>query len=244
MKAIAKQRTTNGLVAGWLAIMWMAILLSATTAARADIYFWEDDKGVIHFSNQESPPNASLYMREPAARNLPEPEAQSTARETSAMEVARQQAETQARLDEANRKLDRALERVDELTESVSRSRAQAAEAAEAARLAELDAEAARNYQSEVKERIIVHSVPYRKHYPYRNKFKGHRPYKHQVYGKGKGHSRNLKHDKKFVPYFNNGKKSKLYKHYRHQDHTRHYSAPSPILPPGRSHIPRAYGIR
>ena len=59
-------------------------------------------------------------MREPTAPEQSEPamEPQSIERETDALEVARQQADIQARLDETNRKLSQALERVDELTAS------------------------------------------------------------------------------------------------------------------------------
>ncbi len=242
-------------MAGWLATLWIAAALLTATSARADIYFWEDTDGVIHFSNQDAPPNASLYMREIVTPDPPETaEVQTEAnREALSRELARKQARTQQRLEEANDKLNEALERVDDLTESVSRSRAQAAAAAEAARQAELDAQAARDHQYDNKRRVIVHSVPYRPYDPYRKYDKDRHHYKdrHYKYKKDRKygkhrikdrHSLHRKHDKQFSRDSRSKHRIDKYKSRRHNPYK--YSIPKPILPPEKHRIPKAYGIR
>jgi len=72
MKAIATYQKGRRLMAVWLSTLWIAAVLLTAASARADIYFWEDSEGVIHFSNQDAPPKASLYMREIATPTSPE----------------------------------------------------------------------------------------------------------------------------------------------------------------------------
>lgn len=234
-------------MAGWLSALWIAAALVTASTARADIYFWEDGDGVIHFSNQDAPPKASLYMREIATPTPPEttPIQPEIDREALSAELARKQAQTQQRLEEANRQLKEALDRVDDLTESVSRSQAQAEAAAESARQAELEAQAAREDRSYAKERVIVHAAPYRKYGKYdthrRHYKERHHDRKHKFKNR---HDRHRKHDKIFVLPYKNGK-SKIEKKVKpHRRNPFQYHIPRPILPPEKHRIPRAYGVR
>ena len=244
MRAIATNQNGRRRIAVWISTLWIAAALLAAATARADIYFWEDGEGVIHFSNQDAPPKASLYMREFATPDPPEPTEikPETDRDAMAGEVDRRQALTQQRLEEASGKLKEALERVDVLTESVARSRVQAAEAADAARQAELDAEAASSYRSDIKERVIVHTAPYRAYDPYRHRYKD-RKFKYRNHKFKNRHSRYLNHEKKIRPRHHRGK-SKIDRLKRHRRGEYDPGIPGPILPPERTRIPKAYGIR
>ncbi|MGD8836251.1 MAG: DUF4124 domain-containing protein [Desulfobacteraceae bacterium] len=223
-------------------ILWSSALLMTAITARADIYSWQDEQGVIHYSNYNVPYRANLYLKEPV-RVSPAPETQvdrSPSRSELYIEAIRQQAKAEARIEEANRKLDRALDKVDELTRKVSQSQAQADAAADAARQAAADAErqaaSVNHYPNDVKERVIVHSTIY---YPYG--YKKHSP-----------HSRRpnyLVPNKRGQAYDNIGGRSGLHKrkhsrnHRIHDRHRIHRSRPVPVLP-ARSRIPKAYGIR
>lgn len=244
MKAIAIHQTGMRLMTGLFSALWIAAALLAAASAHADIYFWEDRDGVIHFSNQDAPPEASLYMREIAPPVPPDTSEIQPEIDTEALakELARKQALTQQRLEEANRKLDDALDRVDDLTESVSRSKAQAVAAAEAARQAELEARAARDYQTDDKKRVIVHAVPYRPYKSYRRHNKEYR-YNHRKHKFNNRHARHLHHDKKFSLTHNRGK-SRIDKFRAHRKNHYRYQIPGPILPPAENRIPKAYGIR
>jgi hypothetical protein len=225
-----------------VSILWVSAALMTTINARADIYSWQDDQGVIHYSNSDVPHQAILYMKEPV-EVTPAPETEVSRVPNRAeldIEAIRQQAKAEARIEEANRKLDHALEKVDELTEKVSLSQARANAAAEAAReaaaIAESKAASANYYQNDVKARVIVHSVPY---YPYG--YKKHRPHNRRPDYLGP--------NKKRHSYYNGGGRSKIHKqkhgrHHRIRDrHRIHRSWPVPVIPE-RSRIPKAYGIR
>ena len=176
-----KTRTVSiseiGIKMVWTAALWVAAALMTAGAVRADIYSWKDADGVIHFSNQDAPARASIYMKEPvpgpadAVIREPQPNIQ-IERE---IEAVRRQVRTEAKLEEANRRLDQALEKVDELTDKVADSQARATAAAEAAQqaaiVAEREAQAAGYNSGSVNERVVVYSSPY---YPYRNKKYGH----------------------------------------------------------------------
>ncbi|MEJ2154905.1 MAG: DUF4124 domain-containing protein [Desulfobacteraceae bacterium] len=238
MSAIAIPQKSIRLATVWLSALWIATGLLAATSARADIYFWQDAAGTIHFSNQDAPADASLYMREIARPAKPEASDQKVEKDDDqlAKELARRQAQTQQRLDEANRRLDRALEKVDNLTESVARSQARAEAAAEAARQAEQEAAAAVNSRDEVRERAIVYAAPYRYHY--KDRSYGHR--RHKTTGR---HSRHLNRAKKFRPQHHRNH-SELERFKGHRGKAAKHRIPGPILPPEPYRIPKAYGIR
>ncbi len=230
-------------MAGWFSMFWITSILLTAGAARADIYFWEDRQGVIHFSNEAAPPEASLYMREIPTPPAPEPTETPVEadREASARELARKQAQTQKRLEEANRKLNDALERVDALTDSVARSRARAEAAADAARQAELEARAARDYQSDDRERVTVYAVPYRpykSHHQYKRHGNNHRNHKYERH-----RSRPLHRDKS-VTSRHIRSRSGIEKSKTHRRSHFRYNIPGPVLPPDGHRIPKAYGIR
>ncbi len=243
MKTIARPQRTIEWVAGWLLLSWISAGGFAATWAHADIYSWEDSAGVIHYSNQEAPPDAALYMRETAPPVTAEPT--ETKNENNDGEVAqataRQQAEAQAQLDEVNRKLNRALEKVDDLTASVARSQAQAEAAAEAARQAEREAVAASSEKGDVQEHVIVHSVPYYRH--------GHHRYRHINQGNNRRvhkiirrHSP-LNPETTFKPNIY-GANSRIGKIPARRHIPDKYQIPGPILPPEPYRIPAAYGVR
>lgn len=242
MRTIAKPQRAKGWIAGWLLVSWIAAIGFAATSARADIYSWEDSKGVIHYSNQEVPPEAALYMRETAPPVNTEPTEIKDENNNGgvARETPRQQA--QAQLEEVNHKLNRALEKVDDLTASVDRSRAQAEAAAEAARQAEREAAAASSDQSDTQEQVIVYTVPYRRygHHNYRYINQGNNHRGHRVTNR---HSRrlNLVQDATTHAY---GAHSKSGQIKRHGHNAYNYQIPGPILPPEPYRIPAAYGVR
>lgn len=225
-----------------LSILWVAAVLMTAIIARADIYSWQDDQGVIHYSNYDVPHQANLYMKEPVEISpAPETDVSRVPNRTELdIEAIRQRAKAEARIEEANRKLDHALEKVDELTEKVSQSQAQANAAADAAREAAANAKSevvsANYYQNDVKERVIVHSVPY---YPYG--YRKHGPHYSKPYYLGPNKRRHA--------YYNGGGRSKIHKqkrgrHHRiHDRHRIHRTWPVPVLPEG-SRIPKAYGVR
>ncbi len=242
MKVITLKRTNVGMSVLGLSVLWIATVLLAATAVRADIYSWQDEQGVIHYSNNNVPPQANLYMKVPKDTSPP-PDTEIHKRSERIepdIEAIRQQAKAEVRIEEANRKLDRALDKVDELTEKVeeSRARARAAEQAanEAAAAAESQAASSGYYGNGVKERVIVHSTPY---YPYR--YKNHGPHYNKPYYFG---------PKKYRHGYKNGsglsKHHYKYKHdrkYKRGRHHLHRSKPIPIIRE-RSRIPKAYGIR
>lgn len=220
------------------AAVWMAAAFMAMAVARADIYAWQDDEGVIHFSNQTAPPTAALYMREPEpGPQMPSTEdIQSQTRSAPDREALRRQLRTEVKLEETSRKLDQALDRVEELTAEVAQSRAQAEAAAEtagrAAIRAENEAQAAMPYQSNAKERIIIRTAPYhRRHKKPGAGKKYRRPYAydyHRGHDGAKGHTPHI-----------------IYSLNHHQAHVHPFrtNIPRPIIPE-RSNIPKAYGIR
>jgi hypothetical protein len=243
MRTVTRSQTTKGWVAGWLLFSWIAAGGFAATTAWADIYSWEDSAGVIHYSNQEAPPEAALYMRETAPSVTAEPN--ETIDENNDGQVvkasARQQAEAQAQLEAVNRKLDRALEKVDDLNASVARSRAEAEAAADAARQAEREAVAASSEQSVVQEQVIVHAVPYHRYGHHRSLHinQGNNRRVHKVLRR---HSP-LNPATRFNPYINRADVGigKITGRRRIPDK---YQIPGPILPPEPYHIPAAYGVR
>lgn len=226
----------------WLTAVWMAVTFMAIPVAQADIYSWQDDEGVIHYSNQTPPPTAALYMREPepGPQTLSTEDNQSHSRSTIDSEAIRRQVRTEVQLEEANRKLNQALDRVEELTAEVAQSRAYAEAAAEtamqAAITAENEAQAAKQYQSKAKERIIIHTAPHHRYYKRRIVHKKEstayrKPYH---YGYHKRHARAKKQTPHLIYQLNQQ---------RSHVHTLRLNIPKPIIPE-RSDIPKAYGIR
>jgi hypothetical protein len=244
-RLIAGWPLTGWLQIGWLLMLWITAGWFAANSARADIYSWEDSQGIIHYSNQDAPPEAALYMRETAPpENTEHAEIiDDNNSEKVAREAARQQALARENLEEVNHKLSRALDKVDDLTASVARSKAQAEAAAEAARQAEREVAAAGSDRSDVQERVIVHTVPYRSYRP-------HHRYRHENYGNNhlkhkatRQHSRRLTHEKRFRPQTSRVH-SKIEKIRRQRHKPEKYQIPGPILPPEPYRIPAAYGIR
>lgn len=233
----------------WTATLWVAAGLIAATAARADIYSWQDEDGVIHFSNQNVPPRASIYMVEPA----PGPpdakieDAQPIYEETDQSDTALRRAQTQAKLDEANDRLNQALEKVEELTDQVSQSQARANEAVEmaeeareAAEAAEKEAEAVKYRQSKEKERVVFYSAPV--------------PYRYQKNFKNHGNRKHFKnHGNRYRPQHDNWKHLKRYPHnsanryaphkYKTDRYKRKNLGPVPIIP-NKSHDRGVHGWR
>ncbi len=238
MSTIAYQRTVilNALWRWFLLLM--AVAMFTTPTVRADIYFWTDPQGVIHFSNQNAPPKAALYMKEPqrvAAPTAPDPESQPI---TAAEE------RIQARLEQTSRQLEQALEKVDELTEKVRDSQQEAAVAAAVAQqAAQFSAISAAQSNAEpvyeVRDRVVYYAAPYY-HLPRHHKglhHAGHK-YKHHKFNRHKfKHHKFKSHHGKF------GHKGHIvHNKFRHKRHTNfHYKG----LSTHRGHrIPKMYGIR
>jgi Domain of unknown function (DUF4124) len=156
-----------------VSLFWIAAVLLTARVGRADIYFWQDTQGVIHFSNQAAPPEAGLYLHEPAqpqaADQLPQP-----ARQETQAAPDQRAAGTEARLEQANRKLDEALQHVDQLTEEIRQNRAAAQAAAEAARQAAVEAriqaDEAEQTANPDSAQVVVYAVP---HFRYKNRHHG-----------------------------------------------------------------------
>lgn len=208
--------------------------LAAVDTPRADIYSWQDEEGTIHFSNQAAPPGAELYMREPVppARVEQTDAANGQVSRQVDIEAVRRQVRNEMRLEEANRKLGDALNRIDNLTEKVSRSQAAAAAAGEVARqtaaAVATAAPPADDHRYDVRAPVVILSTPH---------WKGHR--KH---GKRPHHADNFKSDGKkptvqWRRHSKVGKSEGLWRPLPSQPRNR-------ALSPQRSFIPKAYGIR
>jgi len=221
----------------WFSILLMtAALMTMASAARADIYFWQDDEGVIHFSNQDVPPQAGLYMREPAPSPpavVGEENSGTQDRTGFEAEAVRRQMRTERKLEEANRKLNTALDKVAELTDKAEQSQARADAAAEKARLAAIEAEqqaAAVADEHETDHRFFVYTAPYGHHYQKRGAH-----YRKPYY---------IKQNRKLIPK-KHPRPSKTTKPNHLNANRRHSrSGALPLLPPERNYIPSAYGIR
>ncbi len=224
----------------WVSSLWMAAALLAVPAAQADIYFWQDEQGVIHFSNQDAPPNASLYMREPVAVAA-SPVAESV-KSSAAAENA-----LAAKLEQTNRQLSRALERVDELTEKVKDSEQAAAAAAAAAQQAARQASdnAVRTDPAPTYEKrphVVYYAAPgihrpakYRRGYhtpPHKHRYRHHTPPHHSHYR----HDRIKRHHR--LSHHGNFRRPVNQRHRIHM----HQQPKWPV--PHRKWIPKAYGVR
>lgn len=166
----------------------LLILLTVTVgwvsadSAQADIYFWKDAEGIIHFSNHNPPSTAEFYMVEHAP-------AKNTASEPENKTALQKQDPLQARLEDANRKLEKALDKVDALTDKVEQARREARDAAETARRAADEAQTAGETRQ---ESTVVYGVPYR--------HGNHRPYPAPYY---------WKHDTDQYLYYHGGRSHK-----------------------------------
>jgi len=126
MKLIQRSRERSKISWGWL-LLWvvMAALMMAGPVV-ADVYYWKDDKGVIHFSNQEQPPpGATLYLVEPPPREpLPvEPELELEPLDQEPESVGEPEpdaSEIQETLDETRRRLDDIEDKLDDVTGRVA----------------------------------------------------------------------------------------------------------------------------
>lgn len=111
-------------------LMWVFLpVLVLAAPVGADIYFWKDDDGVLHFSNRQAPPEAEFYMAAPPPRPHP------VVAETQALQEPPAPSKPDA-LAEANRRLGKALEKVDKLTDTVEQIRREAQAAAISSRQA------------------------------------------------------------------------------------------------------------
>ena len=80
----------------------------AVSTAGADIYAWTDENGVKHFTNQEPPKQATLFMRTPEIRH--NEEADKERREMDRLAIARKElAEQEAFLREQQQAADHQL---------------------------------------------------------------------------------------------------------------------------------------
>lgn len=149
MKACILERHMATLMFG---LMMISGYLIGVPHARADIYYWTDVNGVIHFSNHNPPPEAEFFMVEQSRSDHHRTES-----ETADGDVKSDPLKDQ--LEEANRKLEKALGKMDDLTEEVEKSRREARNAADAARQAQEEARIAGETRS---ERTVVYGVPYR----------------------------------------------------------------------------------
>ncbi len=165
---------------------YMKILMLITVAsawiligtAQADIYSWTDANGVIHFTNYAPPPQAEYYMQEHKFTEAPESE--------PADSVAERKDALQKQLEDANRKLEKALDKVADLSDMVEKTRIEARIAAEAARRAEAEAKIAGEASQ---KKSVVFGYPYR---PYKPDCPRPEPYY-------------WKHDTSKYPYYNAG---------------------------------------
>ncbi len=133
----------------------MAIALVASPL-RADIYCWKDADGTPHFTNYDPPPQAEFCMVEHyPTEERPSESVDST--DKSKPDPLR------AQLEEANRQLKKALNKVDDLTEKVEQTRQEARNATEAAQRAEAEAKAAGETRS---SETVVFGLPYRRPHP------------------------------------------------------------------------------
>jgi hypothetical protein len=242
-----KEGTSMKTITVWINRRKLALAVVVTTSligtlipvdpSGADIYSWQDEDGVIHFSNQVAPPGAELYMREPVTSGRVE-QTESTSNHVPQqvdIETIRRQVRNEMRLEEANRKLGDALSRIDDLTEEVSRSQAAAAAAGEVARqtaaavaTAAAPADDHRDYRSDFREPVVILSTPYWKD--------------HRRHGKRPHTSDHLKPGGKKPPvqwrrHSKAGKSERLWSPLPNQGRNR-------ALSPQRSFIPKAYGIR
>lgn len=169
----------------------LTILVAVTAwmlvgTARADIYSWTDANGVIHFTNYDPPPQADYYMQEHKTEEALESEPTDSAAERKDV--------LQKQLEEANSKLENALDKVADLTDKVEQTRIEARIAAQAARRAEAEAKIAGETR---REKTVVFGYPYRRYKP-------DRPHPEPYY---------WKHDTSQYPYYDAGRKKNTTHH-------------------------------
>jgi hypothetical protein len=125
MKLIRKSRErSNRISCGRLLVLVVMVALVMVGPVAADVYYWKDDKGVIHFSNQEQPPpGATLYLVEPPPReplpveSEPEPEPELSDQEPEAVEEPEPDAsEIEETLEDTRRRLDEIEDKLDDVT--------------------------------------------------------------------------------------------------------------------------------
>ena len=175
MKTHVLPSNKTGIMFGLLMIWGCMVNL---TPVQADIYYWTDSGGVIHFSNHNPPAKAQFFMVE-------QPPSETASNETKSEAALPKRDHLAVKLAEANRKLEEAISKVDNLTKKVDQSSRDARKAAEAAKQAQ--AEAKLDAEKET-ERAVVYGVPYR------NRL--HKPHPKPSY---------WKHDTSKYPYYHNG---------------------------------------
>lgn len=175
MKSHVLPSNRAGIMFGLLMIWGCIVCL---TPVRADIYYWTDGDGVIHFSNHNPPAEAHFFMVE-------QPPSETASNETESEVALPKRDPLAAKLAEANRKLEEALSKVDDLAKKVDQSSQEARKAADAAQRAQAEAKIAAEKGT---ERTVVYGVPYRR--------RPHRPHPKPSY---------WKHDTSKYPYYNNG---------------------------------------
>ncbi len=111
---------SNGISWGRLLLWGVVAALMMVGPVSADVYYWRDEKGVLHFSNREKPPSgATLYLPEPPPREPlpvepePEPEPEPLEPDASQLEEA---------LEETNRRLDDIVDKLDDVTGRIEQS--------------------------------------------------------------------------------------------------------------------------
>ncbi len=234
MDAITIEYRRNPLAVTWFALIWIAMALLWVRPASADIFFWQDENGVIHFSNQDTPPTATLYMREPE----PAPASASPTPATGP-EVSGEQVQVQAELERTRQKLEKALERVEDLTDKIRDSQQEAAvSAALAQQAAQISVastvQTAQEPEYVVQDRLVFVTPAH--------------PLLRRHNGRHHGHSR---FKRPGIRLHNTPAIQNRFKHPGHFGHVK-IIVPGGIRPdqgpvypvPFRNRIPKAYGIR
>jgi hypothetical protein len=132
MKLIRKsrERSNNRISCGRLLLLVVMVALVRVGPVAADVYYWKDDKGVIHFSNQEQPPpGATLYLVEPPPQEplpvepepesepeLPDQEPEAVEEPEAAEEPEPGATEIEETLEDTRRRLDEIEDQLDDVT--------------------------------------------------------------------------------------------------------------------------------
>jgi hypothetical protein len=132
MKLIRKsrKRSNNRISCGRLLLLVVMVALVRVGPVAADVYYWKDDKGVIHFSNQEQPPpGATLYLVEPPPQEplpvepepesepeLPDQEPEAVEEPEAAEEPEPDASEIEETLEDTRRRLDEIEDQLDDVT--------------------------------------------------------------------------------------------------------------------------------
>lgn len=231
-----KQIAIPSLETKWLFLALFGFMLAAN-GVQADIYFWEDDNGIIYFSNQDAPPQAKLYARE-ITEDPQTVEANAEPHQQRLVAAEKRQKELQTQLDAS-------LEKIEKLEQDVEAAQKRAHDLALATRQSIACAEPIDHEhdgrQPSVAKHIIYYVAPGIDKKPIHKKLKSHKHIRLTEYGKWhkKGAIPGKARDNKHKRFSTTHRKVKIHPNSNFQTHRPKHLKSDPPRKPWRYSRPR-----